>query len=69
LVTAFATSSAWHDKVELVVYHLDQDPAPGRKYAPITGATVIINQHNKIMRISLDALKRAFEQEFEKTNK
>jgi hypothetical protein len=69
LVTAFATSSAWHDKVDLKVYHLDQDPLPARKYGAITGATVIINQGNKITHISTDALKQAFEQAFAEMNK
>ncbi len=35
--------SAWKDRVELKIYHLDNDPRPGEKYRPIDGETVVIN--------------------------
>jgi hypothetical protein len=35
--------SDWKDKVELKIYHLDEDPHPGEKYQPVLGSTVIIN--------------------------
>jgi hypothetical protein len=69
LVTAFATSSAWNDKVDLKVYHLDQDPAPARQYGAIKGATVIVNHSNKITQMNKDVLKQAFEQAFAEMNK
>jgi hypothetical protein len=44
--------SAWKDKAELKIYHLDEDPRPGEKYQPVEGSTVIINGKTRLNMIT-----------------
>ena len=57
--------SAWQDKVELKIYHLDEDARPGEKYQPVEGSTVAIDG-KKLDSITTYSFFRAME-EAEKT--
>lgn len=54
--------SKWKDRVDLIIYHLDEDPGPGQKYQPIIGDTVVINQKKKIEGVTTDSFFRALEE-------
>ena len=58
--------SVWMDKVELKIYHLDEDPRPGANYQPVEGSTVIVNG-KKLNNITTYAFFHALE-EAEKIN-
>ncbi len=60
-MVAIANSAAWQGRVQLTVFHLDQDPAPGRKYLPITGATLVVDEVTKITRINAASVTGALE--------
>lgn len=53
--------SAWKDKVELKIYHLDEDPRPGRKYQPVESSTVVVNG-KKLSKITPYAFFQALEE-------
>ena len=54
--------SAWKDKVELKIYHLDEDPEPGEKYQPVLGGTVIINGKTRLNTITTYGFFHALEE-------
>ncbi len=61
-MVAIVKSAAWRERVALEIYHLNEDPAPGRRYLPITGATLVVNGSHKITRINAESIQRALEQ-------
>ena len=54
--------SAWKDKVELKIHHLDEDPRPGQKYQPVEGETVIINGRIRLNGVTTYGFFRALEE-------
>ena len=54
--------SAWKDKVELKIYHLDEDPRPGEKYQPVEPETVIINGKTRLNGVTTYGFFRALEE-------
>ena len=54
--------SAWKDKVELKIYHLDEDPRPGEKYRPVEPETVIINGKTRLNGVTTYGFFRALEE-------
>jgi len=54
--------SAWKDKVELKIYHLDEDPRPGQKYQPVDGDTVVINGKIRLNGVTTYGFFRALEE-------
>jgi hypothetical protein len=61
-VVALAKSEQWHDRVQLQVYYLDDDPALKEKYAPIAVGAAVINQKHKLPRVTIPILTEALEQ-------
>jgi hypothetical protein len=65
MVVSMLEESAWKNRVELKIYHLDEDPRPGEKYQPVEGGTVVIGG-KKLNSINTYSFFRALE-EAEKT--
>ncbi len=54
--------SGWKDRVELKIYHLDEDPRPGEKYQPVDGDTVVINGKIRLNGVTTYGFFRALEE-------
>lgn len=54
--------SGWKDKVDLKIYHLDENLEPGKKYQPVDEGTVIINGKTRLANITTYSFFRALEQ-------
>ena len=57
------TSSKWKDRVDLKIYHLDEDDRPGEKSHHIPAGLVVINGRTRLTEITTDKFFRALEQE------
>ena len=56
--------SEWKDKVDLKIYHLDENPESGKKYHPLSdsGETVIVSGKVRLNNITTYSFFRALEQ-------
>jgi hypothetical protein len=61
-VVALTQTAKWKERVQLQIYYLDNNPAAGDIYAPITAGAAVINQKIKLARVTIPALADVLEQ-------
>jgi hypothetical protein len=61
-VVALTQTDKWKERVQLQIYYLDNNPAAGDIYAPITAGAAVINQKTKLARVTIPALTDVLEQ-------